>query len=421
MLLLLHHFEQTQGILFSIHLRHDYEQPVWPRNWHLFLLTKGTHHPLEHHHRHQESHHHHTHIQEESEDSEPEDSNVSKETTVPVKHKENSHISNHSRLEYIPRYENHENHEIKELKAPVLEAHLPDPGFEAERLPETKTTSAPESDYHHPILGFTLPSPFDDFVTDFEQREKQTSASMLSVSSVRPATPTAAPVPSAVFDEANFTQTRKIIELPRTRKQDLVLMQQRLAEAASEASKPLGGGKKAEAKGREEVFPFQYNIEIRKRRKEVPSTWYKQVTGSDGGPRGPVHFMSAAATSGQQAAKGVHEGREKHVDRDLEVNKYHMLENREEEHWHEKKWQKEDLKEEYVDGKPVRVRVHVRPKYQGQSEQEKQAIKESRLPFYARPLDADTSKDLVDVHFAVPSPGFRVDRTFESWVLKKVP
>ena len=45
---------------------------------------------------------------------------------------------------------------------------------------------------------------------------------------------------------------------------------------------------------------------------------------------------------------------------------------------------------------------------------------ESRLPFYARPLDADTSKDLADVHFAVPSPGFRVDRTLESWDLKRV-
>lgn len=196
---------------------------------------------------------------------------------------------------------------------------------------------------------------------------------------------------------------KRITELPRTGNAEQKTAIQRLVASASSVNETAQDSSH---------FPFQYNIEIRKRHKKV-STAENKVPVS----RGPVHYK--AEETGEDHGKGIREGREKHVDRDLEVNKYRMVENKEEEHWHEKKWHKEDLKEEYADGKPVPgVKVKIFPKYNGAKQSEQRAAKDSHLPFYARPLDAHASRHEVDEHFSVPSPGFRVDKSFESWVRK---
>ena len=258
--------------------------------------------------------------------------------------------------------------------------------------------------------NYLLPSPFDSFVTDFEPYEKRSTKKMSHSRAPTTSRPTMASS-AAAFDDASFTAVRKIIDLPRTKKENNMFPIKRLDKSASHSHDDHKDHKDREGTKSEEPFPYQYNIEIRKRKKKV-SVLHNKVPG----PRGPVHYLAAASGDG----KGVREGREKHVDRDLELNKYRMVENKEEEHWHEKKWHKEDLKEEYVNGKPVPVKVQVRPKYIGQGEKEEEAAKDSHIPFYARPLDPFASKKVVDEHFSVPSPGFRVDKAFESWVKKDV-
>lgn len=221
----------------------------------------------------------------------------------------------------------------------------------------------------------------------------------------------------AIF-ETLFTaftaQATIIIELPRTQLEDRLFA---IKQPHKFAAHDLENGKCHSygcEKDTKDPFPHQYNIEIRKRRKKVDIRKNKVP-----GPRGPVHFLTSDDTT-MDNGKGVREGREKHVDRDLEMNKYRMVENKAEEHWHEKKWHKEDLKEEYVDGKPVPVKLQIKPKFVKRDKKEEEAVQESKLPFYARSLGPLASKQQVDQHFAIPSPGFRVDQAFESWVKKDV-
>lgn len=208
-------------------------------------------------------------------------------------------------------------------------------------------------------------------------------------------------------------QPTEIIELPRTKKGSFVYP--KVAESSSYqdthdyVQEPREDGKdhrlyrsnKSYAEDMEDNdkhYPHQYNIEIRKRFK------------------GPIEYLK------DKNKNHVHEGREKHIDKDLETNKYRNTEHKEEEHWHEKKWRKEDMKEEYVDGKPIKgLRVEVPPKYKAkESKEERDARLNSSIPFYAQPMDPESTKAEVDEHFAIPSRGFRVDKQFESWVKKDI-
>ena len=189
------------------------------------------------------------------------------------------------------------------------------------------------------------------------------------------------------------SEERQILQLPRTRKHFLFVAK-RFDKSAPEQhnEKEEKDNKFRVYDSADESFPYQYNIEIRKRQKDTLPDEAPE-------PTGPVHYMAAAT----EDREGVSEGRDKHLDRDLELNKYRMLESKEEEHWHDKKWHKEDQKEEYLSGKPVSVKVEVRPKYRDQAAEEKDAANASRIPFYARPLDPHASREDMDKHFSVPS------------------
>lgn len=154
-----------------------------------------------------------------------------------------------------------------------------------------------------------------------------------------------------------------------------------------------------------DFYPHQYNIEIRKRiRTTVKPT------------RGPVHWDSEADKDGMT----VHEGRERHIDKELEDSKYRLLEHKEEEHWHEKKWHKEGLAEEYLDGIALPVEVGPSPTRIKETREEATARKNSKIPGYARPMRPKASRQEIDDHFAIPSPGFRVNRKFVDWVKNDV-
>ena len=204
------------------------------------------------------------------------------------------------------------------------------------------------------------------------------------VTSLEKRTPSEIKIPNA-----NPDNKKKVIELPRTLKRNFVHF-----KAAQ--SLPLMNETTSETQNNESgdsLRPHQYNIEVRKR-------------SYNSGLRGPVHFLASNGTE-----KGLHEGREKHVDRDLEISKYRMIENREEEHWHDKDWHKEDLQEAYTDGVPAPVESRVRPQFQRDLGNE-----ERNLPFYARTIVQGTNRKEVDEHFAIPSRGFRVDESFKNWV-----
>jgi hypothetical protein len=201
----------------------------------------------------------------------------------------------------------------------------------------------------------------------------------------------------------------KTYEFPRTKKDSIVYP--KVAETSdykepdkdAKDPRPYRSNKShaQDLEDNDNYYPHQYNIEIRKRFK------------------GPVEY----AKEKDKDKNHVREGREKHIDKELETNKYRNTEHKEEEHWHEKKWRKEDMKEEYIDGKPVKgLKVQVAPKYKAvESKEEKEARLNSNIPYYAQQLDPESTKVEIEQHFAIPSPGFRVDKTFESWVKKEIP
>ena len=216
-------------------------------------------------------------------------------------------------------------------------------------------------------------------------------------------------VPKISLKPVLHPKPKAIIELPRTKKDSIVYhltvpveSKDKYRNEKGEDIRPYRSNKSPEqdADDNDNVYPHQYNIEIRHRFK------------------GPVEFNKDKDKDNHH----IKEGREKHIDKDHETSKYRNSEHKEEEHWHEKKWDKEDMKEEYLDGKPIKgVRVDVKPKFKAkESREEADARKNSNIPYYAQQLPPDSTKVQIEQHFKIPSPGFRVDKTFESWVKSKV-
>ena len=77
------------------------------------------------------------------------------------------------------------------------------------------------------------------------------------------------------------------------------------------------------------------------------------------------------------------------------------------------------LAEEYVDGVAVPTQIGPPPGVP-ETPEEKHARENSHLPSYARPMDPGASTAEIHDHFAIPSPGFRVNQKFEDWVAKDV-
>ena len=107
---------------------------------------------------------------------------------------------------------------------------------------------------------------------------------------------------------------------------------------------------------------------------------------------------------------GVDDGdREMHSSKDLDHARHRKYKHEEEEHWHEKKWLDEGLRQAYLQGKPIPVRI-IKPglKLEGTPDF-------SPMPLYAQPMPTGATLDQINQHFAIPTPNFRVNPRFMDW------